>query len=71
MFSFNKPWVKMGMTEEVWNEIPKDDQDRLVATQFTRKPCAICKKSVMVLKTHEGDTWCSEHGGSWKEANVR
>ena len=31
MFSFNKPWVKLGMTEEVWNEIPKSDQDRLEA----------------------------------------
>jgi len=71
MSIFSKPWVRLGLTESEWSDISPENQVRLVETEWARKKCAICGKAVMVLRTHEGQTWCAEHGGSWKEANAR
>lgn len=43
------------------------DQEKLDSMQWTEKPCAICEKAVTVTTDHEGETWCLEHGGTWKE----
>ena len=40
---------------------------KLENVSWTTKPCAICAKPVQVLESHEGDTWCMEHAGTWKK----
>ena len=49
--------------------LPESEKKRqkIASMKFTTKPCAICDKPTQVNTKHEGDTWCMEHAGTWKE----